>query len=81
MAACVCSLLMEPTRAARAASYAENAPPSVRFAKELLTANGTESDLALVQRRELAALEQAYATPEHREAVAAFVEKRPPKFR
>ena len=32
----------------------------------------TESDLALVQRRELAALEQAYATPEHREAVAAF---------
>jgi 2-(1,2-epoxy-1,2-dihydrophenyl)acetyl-CoA isomerase len=66
---------------ARAASYAENAPPSVRFAKELLTANGTESDLALVQRRELAALEQAYATPEHREAVAAFIEKRPPKFR
>ena len=66
---------------ARAISYAENAPPSVRFAKDLLTANGTESDLALVQQRELTALKQAYATPEHREAVAAFIEKRPPKFR
>lgn len=66
---------------ARAASYAENAPPSLRFTKELLTSNGTEPDLALVQRRELAALERAYATPEHREAVAAFLDKRAPRFR
>ena len=66
---------------ARARSYAENAPPSVAFAKQLLTANATETDLALVQRRELTALDQAYATPEHREAVAAFLEKRPPRFR
>ncbi len=65
----------------RAESYAVNAPPSLRFAKELLTDNGTESDLSLVQRRELAALEQAYATPEHREAIAAFLEKREPNFR
>lgn len=66
---------------ARAASYAENAPPSVRFAKQLLTANAAETDLRLVQRRELELLDQAYATPEHREAVAAFIEKRPPRFR
>ncbi len=66
---------------ARAESYAVNAPPSLRFAKQLLTENGTESDLALVQRRELAALELAYATAEHREAIAAFLEKRDPKFR
>ncbi len=66
---------------ARAASYAENAPPSVRFAKELLTMNAVETDLSLVQRRELDALDQAYATPEHREAVSAFLEKRPPSFR
>ncbi len=66
---------------ARAESYAVNAPPSLRFAKQLLTENGTESDLALVQRRELAALELAYATAEHREAIAAFFEKRDPKFR
>ncbi len=66
---------------ARAESYAVNAPPSLRFAKQLLTQNGTESDLAVVQRRELAALELAYATPEHREAIAAFFERRDPEFR
>jgi enoyl-CoA hydratase/carnithine racemase len=66
---------------ARAASYAENAPPSVRLAKQLLTQNATESDLRVVQQREAAALNEAYATDEHHEAVAAFMEKRPPKFR
>jgi 2-(1,2-epoxy-1,2-dihydrophenyl)acetyl-CoA isomerase len=65
----------------RAKSYAENAPASVQFAKQLLTENGTEPDLALVQRRELTALDQAYQTPEHHEAVAAFMERRAPKFR
>lgn len=66
---------------ARAASYAVNAPPSLRFAKQLLTDNATESDLKLVQRRELTLLQEAYATPEHHEAIAAFLEKRPPRFR
>ncbi len=66
---------------ARASSYAENAPPSVQFAKQLLTENGTESNLKLVQKRELEALHLAYQTPEHHEAVAAFTEKRSPKFR
>jgi 1,4-dihydroxy-2-naphthoyl-CoA synthase len=49
--------------------------------KDLLTANAVESDLALVQQRELAALKQAYTTPEHREAVSAFLERRQPDFR
>jgi len=65
---------------ARAATYAVNAPPSLRFSKQLLTENGTETDLDLVQHRELTLLHDAYATPEHREAIAAFLEKRPPKF-
>ena len=64
----------------RAETYAVNAPPSLRFAKQLLTENGTETDLDLVQRRELTLLREAYATPEHREAIAAFLEKRSPKF-
>ena len=34
-----------------------------------------------VGRREHEALEKAYTTPEHREAVSAFMEKRQPKFR
>ncbi len=65
----------------REASYAENAPPSLRLTKELLTTNGSDPDLAAVQRREMAALAEAYATDEHREAVAAFIEKRRPRFR
>lgn len=66
---------------ARARSYAENAPPSLQFVKQLLTENGSEPDLGLVQRRELRALGAAYRTPEHREAVQAFLERRPPQFR
>lgn len=65
----------------RAETYAVNAPPAVQFAKRLLTMNGAEPDLALVEQRELDLLQQAYATPEHREAIAAFTEKRAPRFR
>jgi len=66
---------------ARATTYAENPPPAVRMIKELLTANGAEPDLQLVQRRELSSLNEAFRTPEHKEAVSAFLEKREPKFR
>ena len=41
---------------------------------------GGVGDFARVQRRELEALEVAYTTPEHREAVQAFMEKRSPDF-
>lgn len=46
-----------------------------------LIAGTEETDLNIVQRREIAALEEAFRTPEHREAVDAFLEKRPPKSR
>lgn len=61
--------------------YAANPDPQLRMIKELLTANACEVDLRQVQRREMAALGAAYVTPEHREAVAAFMEKRQPTFR
>ena len=64
-----------------AREFGANPGPQLRMIKELLTANGSETDLAGVQRRELGALEQAYRTPEHREAVQAFLEKRSPNFR
>ena len=64
-----------------AAVLAGNPAPQLRMTKDLLTANATGVDLAAAQRRELAALEVAYRTPEHREAVTAFLEKRPPDFR
>jgi 2-(1,2-epoxy-1,2-dihydrophenyl)acetyl-CoA isomerase len=64
-----------------AAELAANPPTQVRLIKELLTANADESDLGAVQRREIEAMQVAYKTPEHAEAVAAFLEKRPAVFR
>ena len=64
-----------------ATAIAANPDWSLRTIKRLLTENASESDLELVQRRELEALERAYRTPEHREAVDAFLAKRPARFR
>jgi enoyl-CoA hydratase/carnithine racemase len=49
--------------------------------KQLLTENAAETDLSLVQRREQRMLADCWASPEHAEAVAAFLAKRPPLFR
>jgi 2-(1,2-epoxy-1,2-dihydrophenyl)acetyl-CoA isomerase len=65
----------------RARSYGENPSPQLRWIKQLITENASETDTSAAQRREIAALQQAYATPEHKEAVAAFLEKRKPIFR
>ncbi len=58
-----------------------NPGPQLRMVKDLLTQNGAETDLREVQRREAETLRKCYETPEHREAVQAFLEKRPPDFR
>src|SRR3954451_11139927 len=58
----------------RARSYGENPAPQLRWIKQLLTEKASETDPKAAQRREIAALQQAYATPEHKEAVAAFLE-------
>lgn len=59
----------------RARSYGENSAPAVRWIKQLLTENANATDPALVQRRELELLVQAYASDEHKAAVAAFLDK------
>ena len=64
-----------------AAAMAANPTPQALMIKRLLTDNAAETDLDLVQRRESAALTDCWATPEHHEAVAAFREKRTPRFR
>ena len=69
------------TAVTRAREYGENPSPQLRWIKELLTQNANETDPIAVQKREIAALQQAYATPEHKEAVAAFLEKRKAVFR
>ena len=53
----------------------------LRMTKQLLAENAVESDLAAVQRREIEMLRVCYQTPEHKEAIAAFMEKRPARFR
>jgi enoyl-CoA hydratase/carnithine racemase len=60
---------------------AGNPDPQLRMIKELLTRNGSEPDLKAVQSREMELLRRCYETPEHREAVLAFTEKRQPRFR
>lgn len=64
-----------------ASELAANPAPQLRMIKALLSANAAETDLAAAQKREIEALNLAYRTPEHREAVTAFLEKRAPKFR
>ena len=65
----------------RARAMGSNPQQALRMVKELLTVNAHETDLARVQQRELAALQVCYTSPEHREAIAAFLEKREPDFR
>lgn len=49
--------------------------------KSLLTENLVESDLTEVQRRETRLLTKCWESDEHKEAVTAFLEKRPAVFR
>jgi enoyl-CoA hydratase/carnithine racemase len=53
---------------------------AIRLIKALLRQNAQEADLTEVLRREAEALGEAYASPEHHEAVKAFLEKRKPDF-
>jgi len=64
-----------------AAGIAANPDPQLRMIKALLSRNGSEVDLADVQRRETASLRECWKSPEHREAVQAFIAKRQPRFR
>jgi enoyl-CoA hydratase/carnithine racemase len=78
--------LVEPdqllTRAGELAQrIAANPDPQLRMIKQLITQNGSESDLSLASKREFELLRQCYGSPEHKEAIAAFGEKRPPRFR
>ncbi|MEY2570462.1 MAG: hypothetical protein QOE63_812 [Acidimicrobiaceae bacterium] len=63
-----------------AADLAANPAPQLQMIKQLLTANATEGDLHTVQKRESELLRICWETPEHAEAVAAFMAKRRPVF-
>lgn len=64
-----------------AESYAANPDRQLRWTKQLLTENMAEPDLWAAQQREMRMLSECWTTDEHKEAVAAFLAKRPPVFR
>jgi enoyl-CoA hydratase/carnithine racemase len=78
---CVAPEALLDTAREIARAIAANPDPQLRMTKDLLTANGAETDLRAVQRLESEKLRVCWKTPEHAEAVAAFLEKRPPRFR
>lgn len=69
------------TAQALARDMGSNPQHSLRYIKQLLTENMSESDLDLIQKREGAALADSYKSPEHHEAINAFLEKRAPDFK
>lgn len=62
-------------------SMTANPDLQLRMIKELLTENAAETDLAKAQHRETLLLRECWKSPEHKEAVEAFLAGRPPKFR
>jgi enoyl-CoA hydratase/carnithine racemase len=71
-------LLPEAFRVAE--EIAANPTLQLQMIKQLITLNGSESDLRLVEQREQEFFKIASKSPEHKEAVDAFLEKRPPKY-
>jgi len=69
-----------PQALALAGDMAANPAPQLRMIKQLLTANGSATDLDAVQRYESELLRECWKSAEHKEAVAAFLDKRPPRF-
>jgi enoyl-CoA hydratase/carnithine racemase len=65
---------------ALAGRFAANPAPQLLWTKQLLTENSLEADLDVAQDRETELLRLCWASPEHSEAVQAFLEKRPPAF-
>ena len=63
-----------------AGRIAANPAPQLQWTKQLLLDNALETDLRTVQAREMDVIGRAFTTPEHAEAVRAFIEKRPPEF-
>lgn len=60
---------------------AGHAPAAVARVKRVLDMNATDSDVQSVMLRENAQNAAARTEPDHKEAVAAFIEKRTPNFR
>ena len=65
---------------ALAGRIAANPAPQLQWTKEMLIEHALETDLHAVQQREMEVIARCFSSPEHAEAVRAFMEKRPPQF-
>jgi enoyl-CoA hydratase/carnithine racemase len=68
-----------PAALALAGTLAERAPLAVAMAKELIN-DGLDASLATAITQEMGMASTLYASEDAREGVAAFLEKRPPRF-
>lgn len=66
---------------ALAETIAANPAPQLRWIKDLITKNAADTDYNSVMALEHGLISRCYDTPEHKEAVRAFQEKRAPDFR
>ena len=64
-----------------AQAMGNNPQQALRMVKTLITENIAESDLTQVQAKEMKALQICYESPEHKEAIDAFIHKREPDFK
>jgi len=64
-----------PTAIGLGEQMAANPNRQLRMTKRLLTANATDGDLVAVQERESVLIRECWESPEHREAVEAFLAK------
>lgn len=71
---------LEATALAKANEIANNPTQAVMMIKELLRRNPTDPDLEAVMERENIRDQIARRLPDHKEAIAAFKEKRQPNF-
>lgn len=70
-----------PEARSMARAMGNNPQTALAMVKSLITDNMAESDLTLAQKRELDLLSKCYESPEHKEAIAAFLENQEPDFK
>lgn len=73
--------LLLPRAEELAQAMGNNPQQALRMVKTLITQNVAADDLSEVQARELRALHICYDSPEHQEAIDAFIQKRTPDFK